>query len=189
MSYRATGAQVIEPIKQARLRPIFLQGFISSSIKGNRIMTKEQPKYRLITRSDFDGLVCAILLNELGIVGEITFVHPKDMQDGAILVTANDILANVPYVEGCHLCFDHHASETVRIGCKARNHILDADADSTAHVVYDYYGGQKRFPELAEDIIEAVDKADSARFTREEILYPQGWTLPGPFSWFPNFQL
>jgi len=134
-------------------------------------------KFRLLTRSDFDGLVCAVLLKELGILGEIKFVHPKDMQDGTIEVTENDILTNVPYVEGCHLCFDHHASEETRLGDRADNHILESDADSAARVVYNYYGGKEKFPNVGEDIMHAVDKADAARFTREEILNPEGWEL------------
>lgn len=100
-------------------------------------------KYRLVTRSDFDGLVCAVLLKDLGIIDDIKFVHPKDMQDGTILISDNDITTNLPYVEGVHLAFDHHLSETIRIGQKPDNHIIDPDAPSAARVVYDYYGGKK----------------------------------------------
>ena len=60
----------------------------------------ELQKYRLITRSDFDGLVCAMLLKEMNILGEIKFVHPKDVQDGKIEVNEFDILTNLPYVPG-----------------------------------------------------------------------------------------
>ena len=135
-------------------------------------------KYRLLTRSDFDGLVCAILLKELDILADIKFVHPKDMQDGIIEVSQQDILTNLPYVEGCHLCFDHHSSEEIRSEGKQReNHVLRADADSAARVVYDYFGGRQRFPEIGEEMLEAVAKADSARFTKEEVLDPQGWVL------------
>lgn len=133
-------------------------------------------KKRLITRSDFDGLVCAVVLKEMNLIDEITFVHPKDMQDGKIEVTANDISTNLPYVEGIGLAFDHHLSETIRTG-KHDNHIIDPDAPSAARVVYDYYGGKERFPMIANDMMEAVDKADAAWFTEEEILNPQGWVL------------
>lgn len=140
-------------------------------------MSNQQSKYRLLTRSDFDGLVCAILLQELEILDEVTFVHPKDVQDGKIPVTERDILTNLPYVPGCHLCFDHHASESIRNESPASNHILDAHADSAARVVYRYYGGEERFGNINPAIIAAVDKADSARFTTDEILNPTGWTL------------
>ncbi len=134
--------------------------------------------YRLLTRSDFDGLVCAVLLKELGILDSIKFVHPKDVQDGQVEVTEKDILTNLPYVAGCHLCFDHHESEAMRAACQgADNHILHAHADSAARVVYDYYGGPERFPCVSVEMMEAVDKADSARFTQEEILNPTGWPL------------
>jgi nanoRNase/pAp phosphatase (c-di-AMP/oligoRNAs hydrolase) len=137
----------------------------------------EQPRYRLLTRSDFDGLVCAILLKEVGILGEIKFVHPKDVQDGKVEVTSNDILTNLPYVQGCHLCFDHHASESTRNGGDAPNHILQDNVDSAARVLYNYYGGRRRFAGIDEALLKAVDKADMARFDLEEILDPQGWAL------------
>jgi nanoRNase/pAp phosphatase (c-di-AMP/oligoRNAs hydrolase) len=134
-------------------------------------------KYRLVTRSDFDGLVCAMLLKERGMLEDIKFVHPKDMQDGKVEVTANDITTNVPYVKGVHLAFDHHLSETVRVSDKPANHIIDPKADSAARVVYDHYGGAKAFPRIREEMMIAVDKADAARFSRDEILKPNGWVL------------
>jgi len=137
-----------------------------------------EEKYRLVTRSDFDGLVCAVLLKELDIIEEILFVHPKDMQDGTVEITAKDITTNLPYVASCHLCFDHHASEVKRAAGESRdNQIIDATAPSAARVVYDYYGGKKVFANIADDMMEAVDKADSAQFSESEILEPKGWVL------------
>lgn len=134
-------------------------------------------KFRLVTRSDFDGLVCAVLLKELGIIDDILFVHPKDMQDGKIDIGPNDITTNLPYVEGCHLAFDHHLSETVRNSPNIRNHIIDPEAPSAARVVYNYYGGLEKFPTLSVEMMEAVDKGDSAQFNEDEILSPDGWVL------------
>lgn len=134
-------------------------------------------KYRLVTRSDFDGLVCAVLLKELDIIDDIKFVHPKDMQDGTILISDSDITTNLPYVEGVHLAFDHHLSETIRVGSNPDNHIIDPDAPSAARVVYDYYGGAERFASIADDMMVAVDKGDSAQFSEQEILKPEGWDL------------
>ncbi len=135
-------------------------------------------KHRLVTRSDFDGLVCGMLLRELELIDEIKFVHPKDMQDGVVPVTPRDIVTNLPYVPGCHLVFDHHASEISRQGERAQpNHVIDVAAPSAARVVYDYYGGAKAFPRVASDLMAAVDQADSARFSRDEILDPKGWVL------------
>lgn len=135
-------------------------------------------KYRLVTRSDFDGLICAVLLKELDLIDEITFVHPKEMQDRTVEITGRDIITNVPYVPGCYLAFDHHASEAIKYGGDTPvNHILDPTADSAARVVYRYYGGKDRFPNLHPDLMDAVDKGDSARFAREEVADPQGWVL------------
>lgn len=135
-------------------------------------------KYRLVTRSDFDGLVCAVLLNELDLIDEITFVHPKDMQDGKIAITDRDITTNLPYVPGAYLVFDHHESETIRnSGRRSENHIIEAHAPSAARVVYNHYGGKARFPRITEEMMAAVDQADSAQYSREDILNPQGWVL------------
>ncbi|OED43645.1 exopolyphosphatase [Chromatiales bacterium (ex Bugula neritina AB1)] len=136
----------------------------------------ENRQYRLITRSDFDGLVCVVLLKYLDILSDIKFVHPKDMQDGKVEITENDITTNVPYVPGCHLAFDHHLSETIR-NTAHDNHIIDADAPSAARVVYEYYGGASTFPATWVEMMEAVDQADSAQYVRSEILEPTNWTL------------
>jgi nanoRNase/pAp phosphatase (c-di-AMP/oligoRNAs hydrolase) len=135
-------------------------------------------QFRLVTRSDFDGLVCGALLKELKLIDEITFVHPKDMQDGKIAISGRDITTNLPYVAGCHLAFDHHSSEMVRAGRQPPiNHVIDADALSAARVVYRYFGGRPSFPRINDDILQAVDKADAAQFTRDEILHPTDWVL------------
>ncbi len=134
-------------------------------------------KFRLVTRSDFDGLVCAVLLNELHLIDDIKFVHPKDMQDGKVDISSRDITTNLPYVAGAHLAFDHHLSETIRNTAERANHIIDPRAPSAARVVYDYYGGKAAFPRVSDAMMEAVDKSDSAQFSRDEILNPSGWVL------------
>ncbi|WP_127585900.1 exopolyphosphatase [Paenibacillus koleovorans] len=131
---------------------------------------------RLITRSDFDGLVCAMLFRKLGMIEEMKFVHPKDVQDGLVEVTANDILANLPYAPGCGLWFDHHSSELQRMGEKVEFEGETRVAPSAARVVYDYYGGREKFGDI-DEIMAGVDKADSAQFSAEDILNPQGWDL------------
>ncbi len=123
-----------------------------------------------------DGLVCAVLLKKLDIINDIKFVHPKDMQDGKIDITDNDITTNLPYVAGVHLAFDHHLSETIR-NEKQENHIIIPDAPSAARVVFDYYGGEKAFGTGFYDMMEAVDKADAAQFSKEDVLNPKGWDL------------
>ena len=134
-------------------------------------------RYRLVTRSDFDGLVCAVLLRHLELIDDIAFVHPKDMQDGKIEISARDITTNLPYVPGAHLVFDHHDSETVRNDTSVANYIIDAEAPSAARVVWRHYGGHDVFPLAWDDMMAAVDKADSAQFSRTEVLEPEGWEL------------
>jgi nanoRNase/pAp phosphatase (c-di-AMP/oligoRNAs hydrolase) len=134
-------------------------------------------RYRLVTRSDFDGLVCAVLLKQLDLVAEIVFVHPKDVQDGLVGIGPGDITTNLPYSPDAHLVFDHHHSETLRNATIAANHVIDPDAPSAARVVYDHYGGPVRFPDISPELMRAVDQADSARYSLEEVLHPTGWVL------------
>ncbi len=141
-------------------------------------MLVTKPQYRLVTRSDFDGLVCAVLFKELGIIDDIKFVHPKDMQDGKIDIGPRDITTNLPYVPGAHLAFDHHTSEALRnFGVDGDHYIIDSEAPSAARVVYEYYGGAATFHNIAPELMVAVDKADSAKYSIEEVLNPTQWTL------------
>lgn len=135
---------------------------------------------RLITRSDFDGLACAVLLKEAGIVDSYTFVHPKDVRDGRVPVTANDVLANIPYVPGCGMWFDHHSSELERIRLSRKFNYEGRSelAPSCARVIYDYFGGAAVFSAFDENgMMAAVDKCDSANFSAEDIERPDGWVL------------
>ncbi len=132
---------------------------------------------RLLTRSDFDGIACAVLLKEIGIMDEMVYAHPKDLQDGKVEVTKNDILANVPFVEGCGLWFDHHSSEQERLELEGKYEGRSELAPSAARVISDYYGADK-FTKYHE-MLEYVDKVDSAQLTEEEIMSPEGWVLLG----------
>lgn len=133
---------------------------------------------RLLTRNDFDGLACAVLLVEKGVVDSFSFVHPKDVQDGKVEVTSNDVLANIPYAPGCGLWFDHHVSEQERIEID-RLEFKGAclPAESAAQVIWDYYGGQETFGDRYLEFMESVNKTDSANLTRSEILNPTRWIL------------
>ncbi len=133
--------------------------------------------YTLYTRSNFDGLVCAALLKEIGIVEEIMFVHPKDVQDGKIQLSQNDITASLPYAEGVYMAFDHHSSETIRTQNIKENYIIEPTAPSSARIIYEYFGGENRFSSNLHDLMDAVDKADCTNFTEDDILNPKGWVL------------
>src|ERR1700755_955512 len=133
-------------------------------------------RYRLLTRSDFDGLVCAALLKHLGILDDILFVHPKDVQDGKVELGPNDVTTNLPYHPDVAISFDHHDSEVVRVGEPKPNHVIVPGAESAARVVYEYYGGGEAPPRVHAATV-AADKGDAAQFSLEEILHPTGWVL------------
>src|SRR6201991_28089 len=133
-------------------------------------------RHRLVTRSDFDGLVCAALLKHLDLLDDILFVHPKDVQDGKVDLGPNDVTTNLPYSPDVAISFDHHSSEAVRVGGPRENHVIVPDAQSAARVVYDYYGGADAFPGI-EELMDAVDKGDAAQFDLDEILHPTGWVM------------
>ncbi len=133
---------------------------------------------RLVTRSDFDGLACGALLLAAGVVDHWTFAHPKDLQDGLVEINSNDCLANVPYVEGCGLWFDHHSSEHERLQLEGKYKGESRITPSCARIIYEYYGGKETFPNFDEMMV-AVDKVDSGDLTIDEIMDPQGWILVG----------
>ncbi len=133
---------------------------------------------RLVTRSDFDGLACGALLLEAGVIDHWTFAHPKDLQDGLVEINENDCLANVPYVEGCGLWFDHHSSEHERLALEGKYKGESRITPSCARIIYEYYGGKEKFPNF-DDMMIAVDKVDSGNLTVDEIMNPQGWILVG----------
>lgn len=133
---------------------------------------------RLVTRSDFDGLACAVLLKAMGLVDEYKFAHPKDLQDGLVEVGENDILANVPYVKGCGMWFDHHSSENERIGNEQYTG-LSRHSPSCARVIWDYYGGHEKFSAALDPMMAGVDKVDSGRLSVENVTNPSGWVLLG----------
>jgi nanoRNase/pAp phosphatase (c-di-AMP/oligoRNAs hydrolase) len=133
---------------------------------------------RLLTRSDFDGLACGALLVYLGLIDEWKFVHPKDIQDGLIEATDNDILANIPYIKGCKLWFDHHSSESERLGRNIYFEGVSKSAPSCARVIYEYYGGDSKLGKFAE-MVNYVDRVDSGNLSQDEILFPRGWVLLG----------
>ncbi len=132
---------------------------------------------RLLTRSDFDGLACAVLLKDVGLIDRYKFVHPKDIQDGKIEVTENDVLANIPYVAGCGLWFDHHQSEQDRVCVVAEFEGSFQEAPSCARVIWEYYGGHETFRDNLDPLMVAVDKSDSGNLSKEDIEDPEGWIM------------
>jgi len=133
--------------------------------------------YTLYTRSNFDGLVCAALLKEIGLIDDVKFVHPKDVQDGKIELSEHDITASLPYSSGVYMAFDHHSSEAVRTKEVKENYIIEPAAPSSARIIYEYFGGEDRFSSTLHDLMDAVDRADCTSFNEEDILNPQGWVL------------
>jgi nanoRNase/pAp phosphatase (c-di-AMP/oligoRNAs hydrolase) len=133
-------------------------------------------RFRLVTRSDFDGLVCAALLKHLGMLDDVKFVHPKDVQDGKVELGPGDITTNLPYHPDVHIAFDHHHSEMLRVEGRPDNHVIVPGAESAARVVYEHFGAAVRFPGV-DELMDAVDKGDAAQFGLAEILEPSGWTL------------
>jgi len=145
--------------------------------KGQLRQTTGDLSMRLLTRSDFDGLICAVLLKELGMMDSWKFVHPKDIQDGNITVSENDIVANVPYIPGCGIWFDHHTSEQERHGFSFEFKGDARPLPSCARVIWEYYGGHKSFPPKYDEMMDYVDRCDSGDLTREEVENPEGWVL------------
>lgn len=129
---------------------------------------------RLVTRADWDGLVCATLLSTVEPIDHILFTSPREVQEGKAEVPEDSVIANLPYDPRCGMWFDHHMSEIGRGAYVGRTFKGKFElAPSSARLVYEYYGPAKlgRFAEL----VEMTDRFDSAQLTMNEVLNPQGY--------------
>ena len=123
---------------------------------------------RIVTRPDFDGVVCAALLYEAENVTEaVQWVQPNEIQKGQVDIKKGDILANLPYDERCSLWFDHHFSNRIQRSFKGEFRI----APSAAGIVFEYY--QSRFQRDYSELIRETDKIDSADLSHDEVLHPE----------------
>ena len=153
-------------------------GYLSFKNVLGEEMSVVEKKFRLITRSNFDGLVSAVLLKELNIIDEITFAHPKDIQDGTVDVTPNDISTNLPYSPHCHLAINHHTSEEERLAGKSiKKYINDPNSPSASRLLFNHFGGKGMFGSKYDALLQAVDKFDTADYKLDEIKNPKGWDI------------
>ncbi|MDR0867911.1 MAG: exopolyphosphatase [Planctomycetota bacterium] len=135
---------------------------------------------RIVTRGDFDGLSSSVFVSLCEDIREVRFVHPKDAQDGKVSADAEDIVINLPYIQGCGLWFDHHVSEVGHSPKEGAYKGRFEIAPSCARVIYNYYKAKHagKFAHLL-DLLEATDRLDSAQLTVEDVTHPQGWILLG----------
>jgi len=123
---------------------------------------------RIVTRPDFDGVVCAVLLCEAENVSEpVKWVEPNDMQKGRVVIKRGDIIANLPFDSRCSLWFDHHYTNRPDVPFKGAYAI----APSAAGIVFVYY--QKRFRRDYRELVRAADRIDAAELTRDEVEHPE----------------
>ncbi|MEE9166801.1 MAG: exopolyphosphatase [Candidatus Neomarinimicrobiota bacterium] len=134
---------------------------------------------RVIYRGDLDGTVCAAILEEVGLCDELKQAHPKDMQEGRVDVSDQDIICNLPYHPNCHMWFDHHSGEIDRTRLPSDFKGLVEEAPSAAGLVYKYF--LPDHPELRKlgEIVRDTDLVDSANLTLEQVKEPQGAILLG----------
>jgi len=132
---------------------------------------------RLVTRADWDGLVCAALLSIVEHIEFIQFTYPKDVQDGKVLIHRDSIIANLPYHPDAAMWFDHHISEEER-GAHAGTEFKGkfGPSLSAARLVFEFYASDGRLRKYA-GLVEATDRIDSAQLTLEDVLDPAGYVL------------
>jgi hypothetical protein len=145
---------------------------------------------RVITRGDLDGLASTVFLSLMNEVTDIRFAHPRDMQEGEVEVTADDIIVNLPYVAGCGMWFDHHSSEADRVDVQGDFEGKYGVAQSAARLNYEFYDSPDLRP--FEEMLGYVDRVDSADLSVEDVTAPEGWVLLGytcdPRSGLGRFQ-
>jgi hypothetical protein len=157
---------------------------------------------RLVTRADFDGIVCGSLITLMEAIDSYLFVEPKFMQDGDVDIRRGDVIANLPYHPNCTLWFDHHITNApawrAHTGMSEATTIVPGKggfriAPSAARVVYEYYTegnrqqaiGNRKIEERIKILetermkylLEEADKVDAAQLTPEDVLHPAGYVL------------
>ncbi|MBH31562.1 MAG: exopolyphosphatase [Candidatus Marinimicrobia bacterium] len=134
---------------------------------------------RVIYRGDLDGCVCAAILMDVGLCDSLEQAHPKDMQEGKVDVTSEDIICNLPYHPNCHMWFDHHSSEMNRSDMPNDFTGLVDVAPSAANLVYKYFVDEHSALKKYEDLVHDTDLVDSANLTLEQVSNPHGTILLG----------
>lgn len=133
-------------------------------------------RYRLVTKGDFDGMVSGVLLKHRRLIAKAAFVHPREIESGRFAITGDDVTAGLPYRESAHLAFDHY--RPAGLPASVKNLVTDTGAHSASRVIFGHYGADRFFGTHAE-MVEAVDRHNSALISSDDILYPTGWTLLG----------
>lgn len=134
-------------------------------------LAKEYIIFRVTTRADWDGLVAAALLSVVEDVDRFRFVEPGSFQAGKLDITAEDLIANLPYREGCAMWFDHHITNQVEVDFRGSWWV----APSAARVIYDYYNSESL--REYEDQVKVTDRIDSAQLTMEDVQNPKDYIL------------
>lgn len=125
---------------------------------------------RIVTRPDFDGIVCAVLLLEAEeIESRILWVEPSEIQKGVVDITEGDIMANLPYDNRCSIWFDHHVSNAMTVNFKGAFKI----APSAAGIIYEYYLKQGKIKNNFDELVKETDIIDAADLTEDQVLHPE----------------
>jgi oligoribonuclease NrnB/cAMP/cGMP phosphodiesterase (DHH superfamily) len=123
---------------------------------------------RIVTRPDFDGIVCAVLLREVFHIAQpVKWVEPSEIQRGLVDIRKGDIIANLPYDDNCTLWFDHHYTNRIYRSYRGVFKI----APSAAGIIYEHF--KKRFKRDYSELVAATDKIDSADLTLDQVLHPE----------------
>lgn len=120
---------------------------------------------RIVTRPDFDGVVSAVLLRDIFDITEpVKWIEPYEMKERAGEIQEGDIIANLPYSEGCSLWFDHHLSNRIYADFEGESR----EAPSAAGIIFEYYKG--KFSRDFTELVRQTDRIDSADITMDEVL-------------------
>lgn len=127
---------------------------------------------RIVTRPDFDGIVCAVLLRQaLESSLPIYWIEPNDIHSGSADIRDGDIIANLPWHPHAYLWFDHHVSN------KPSREVPGAFdiAPSAAGVIHKYYKRRHLLDSRFDELVDQTDMIDSADLTRQQVLAPEDY--------------
>ena len=99
-------------------------------------MTASTQPMTLVTKSDIDGMVTAILLQHLTLIQKVIFSSKEAIQEGTQKLSEKTITVNLPFAKGAKHAYDYKLSTDLVIN---HFHTLDTQATSAAALIFHRY--------------------------------------------------
>jgi len=123
---------------------------------------------KIVTHTDFDGVVSAAICSfSLGI-NQIVFAGPTAIERNLISVSDRDVVCDLPYPLECGLWFDHHPGNLEALRLRGYDPARIPGRfdlrDSCGRVVYEYFSSRVGLPPYFEATVYNADVIDAFKY-------------------------